>query len=119
MRVLAHAHAENIVIITTTFPKTPTTTNDPPKKGAGLQDAVGGVRRSTRDRHKPLEYWRGEAKAYGRAHKSECVFLWRHESLCVVLWFALMGLEGRREKRGFRGRRRRRRARSADARSLN
>jgi len=29
-----------------------------------------GVRRSTRDRIRPLEYWRNETKAYGRSHVS-------------------------------------------------
>ena len=30
------------------------------------------MRRSTRARMPPLEYWRGESKVYGRAHESEC-----------------------------------------------
>ena len=37
---------------------------------AGLQAAEGGVRRSTRQRSKPLEYWRGETKVYQRVHNS-------------------------------------------------
>jgi hypothetical protein len=28
------------------------------------------VRRSTRDRSRPLEYWRGEKKTYSRQHQS-------------------------------------------------
>jgi len=35
--------------------------------GAGLRtDADTGVRRSTRERIRPLEYWRNETKSYGR-----------------------------------------------------
>ena len=37
---------------------------------AGLQPVEGGVRRSTRQRSKPLEYWRGETKVYQRVHNS-------------------------------------------------
>jgi len=37
---------------------------------AGLQAVEGGVRRSTRQRSKPLEYWRGETKVYQRVHNS-------------------------------------------------
>lgn len=37
---------------------------------AGLQATDGGVRRSTRQRSKPLEYWRGETKVYQRVHNS-------------------------------------------------
>ena len=37
---------------------------------AGLQATEGGVRRSTRQRSKPLEYWRGETKVYQRLHNS-------------------------------------------------
>ena len=37
---------------------------------AGLQATEGGVRRSTRQRSKPLEYWRGETKVYQRVHNS-------------------------------------------------
>ena len=37
---------------------------------AGLAVQDGGARRSTRDRMRPLEYWRNETKAYGRTHRS-------------------------------------------------
>jgi hypothetical protein len=37
---------------------------------AGFQATEGGVRRSTRQRSKPLEYWRGETKVYQRVHNS-------------------------------------------------
>ncbi|OUS45686.1 hypothetical protein BE221DRAFT_148078 [Ostreococcus tauri] len=37
---------------------------------AGTQTVQGGVRRSTRQRSKPLEYWRGETKVYQRVHSS-------------------------------------------------
>ena len=37
---------------------------------AGLQASEDGVRRSTRQRSKPLEYWRGETKVYQRVHNS-------------------------------------------------
>lgn len=32
----------------------------------------GGTRRSTRNRVRPLQYWRGESKTYGRDHNSKC-----------------------------------------------
>ena len=37
---------------------------------AGLQANERGLRRSTRQRSKPLEYWRGETKVYQRVHSS-------------------------------------------------
>ena len=37
--------------------------------GLAVQDGTG-ARRSTRDRMRPLEYWRNETKAYGRTHRS-------------------------------------------------
>ncbi|GLI59678.1 hypothetical protein VaNZ11_001618 [Volvox africanus] len=37
----------------------------------GLIVNEDGTRRSTRTRVRPLEYWRGEGKSYGRDHKSE------------------------------------------------
>lgn len=41
--------------------------------GAGTQ-WESGVRRSTRIRCRPLEYWKGERLLYGRIHKSELTF---------------------------------------------
>ncbi|CAN1168244.1 Centromere protein C [Linum perenne] len=38
--------------------------------GAGSSYAVDGVRRSTRIRSRPLEYWKGERFLYGRIHES-------------------------------------------------
>jgi len=38
---------------------------------AGLRtEEATGVRRSTRERLRPLEYWRNETKTYGRTHRS-------------------------------------------------
>lgn len=39
--------------------------------GNGLTVDEGGTRRSTRSRVRPLQYWRGEAKTYNRAHNSK------------------------------------------------
>ncbi|GFH08909.1 uncharacterized protein HaLaN_03952 [Haematococcus lacustris] len=40
-------------------------------KGAGLLlDDGDGMRRSSRSRIRPLEYWRNEHKLYGRQHKT-------------------------------------------------
>lgn len=46
----------------------------PPRKslsgaGAGI-DGEAGARRSTRQRYRPLEFWRNERKVYGREFKS-------------------------------------------------
>eukprot|EP00198_Chlamydomonas_reinhardtii_P012332 XP_001701669.1 predicted protein [Chlamydomonas reinhardtii] len=38
--------------------------------GNGLTVDEGGTRRSTRSRVRPLQYWRGEAKTYNRAHNT-------------------------------------------------
>lgn len=37
---------------------------------AGMVEDAGGVRRSSRARIRPLEYWRNEHKRYGREFKS-------------------------------------------------
>lgn len=42
--------------------------------GEGLHGEVG-VRRSSRDKHAPLEYWRNERKVYGREFRSELLKL--------------------------------------------
>ena len=40
--------------------------------GQGLHGGSGsGVRRSSRDKHAPLEYWRNERKVYNREFRSE------------------------------------------------
>ncbi len=41
-------------------------------QGIGLTVDEGGTRRSTRNRVRPLQYWRGESKTYGRDHNSKC-----------------------------------------------
>lgn len=35
-----------------------------------------GVRRSTRIRSRPLEYWKGERFLYGRVHESKYFLMW-------------------------------------------
>ena len=42
--------------------------------GDGLH-RENGVRRSSRTKHKPLDWWRGEHKVYGRTHRSGCCLL--------------------------------------------
>lgn len=42
-----------------------------PLSGEGLHGETG-VRRSSRNKHAPLEYWRNERKVYNREFRSEC-----------------------------------------------
>lgn len=51
--------------------------------GEGLH-GERGVRRSSRDKHAPLEYWRNERKVYNREFRSKCQGLFLATSLCTL-----------------------------------
>ncbi|GFR49508.1 hypothetical protein Agub_g11548 [Astrephomene gubernaculifera] len=67
--------------------------------GAGLVVDDVGVRRSTRNRVRPLEYWRGEVKSYGRDHKSLITVKSIHMRTPEPEWPLPTGKQGRAKRK--------------------